>query len=161
MMNRETTVCAPADRAALVRSATQALEAAAEAARRDLDRHAAIYGLSDAKLEIVEVLSRREEHACLCDLGDHLNVTRPNITKLVDGLERVGLVERRPHPGDGRRVQAHLTARGEAVAATALAGRTRADGAAVGGPRRRGPPQRDRPARPGGPRRRPPPGLAS
>lgn len=124
MMNRETTVCAPADRAALVRSATQALEAAAEAARRDLDRHAAIYGLSDAKLEIVEVLSRREEHACLCDLGDHLNVTRPNITKLVDGLERVGLVERLPHPGDGRRVQAHLTQRGEAVAATALAGRT-------------------------------------
>jgi MarR family transcriptional regulator, transcriptional regulator for hemolysin len=123
MMNRETTGCAPADREALVRRATEVLEAAAEGIRRDLDHHAAAYGLSDAKLEVIEVLARREERACLCDLGDHLKVTRPNITKLVDGLQRVGLVERRPHPGDGRRVQAHLTPAGEALAATALAGR--------------------------------------
>jgi DNA-binding MarR family transcriptional regulator len=125
MMNRETTALAPASRAVLARSATEALEALAESIRRELDRHAAAYGLSDAKLEVLEVLACREEHACLCELGDHLNVTRPNVTKLVDGLERAGLVERRPHPGDGRRVQAHLTPSGEALAATGLPGRTR------------------------------------
>ena len=53
-----------------------------------------------------------ERRACLHALGDELGVTRPNVTKLVDGLERGGLVERLPHPSDGRMVHAHLTARG-------------------------------------------------
>ena len=55
---------------------------------------------------------RDERRACLHALGDELGVTRPNVTKLVDGLERGGLVERLPHPSDGRMVQAHLTAAG-------------------------------------------------
>ena len=50
--------------------------------------------------------------ACLHALGDELGVTRPNVTKLVNGLERGGLVERLPHPSDGRMVQAHLTPQG-------------------------------------------------
>jgi DNA-binding MarR family transcriptional regulator len=61
--------------------------------------------------------------ACLFSLGDRLGVTRPNITKLVDGLERQGLVERIPHPVDRRMVQAQLTPEGAAVAAQALPGR--------------------------------------
>ena len=64
-----------------------------------------------------------DRRACLCDLGQHLRVTRPDVTKLVDGLERGGLVERLPHPQDGRMVQAHLTPDGEGVAARALPGR--------------------------------------
>ena len=50
-------------------------------------------------------------------------MTRPNVTKLVDGLERGGLVERLPHPSDGRMVQAHLTPQGLEMAAEALPGR--------------------------------------
>jgi len=50
-------------------------------------------------------------------------VTRPNVTKLVDGLERGGLVERLPHPSDRRMVQAHVTRQGLRVAEEALPGR--------------------------------------
>ena len=123
MMNRETTDPG-GDRAGLARRATDALERVACAASRELDRHAAGYGLSDAKLEVIEALCCRDERcACLHALGDELGVTRPNVTKLVDGLERGGLVERRPHPTDGRMVHAHLTPEGADMAASALPGR--------------------------------------
>jgi DNA-binding MarR family transcriptional regulator len=105
-------------RADLAQRATAALERLACRAGRELDRHAGGYGLSDAKLEVLEVLCCRDERqACLHALGDELGVTRPNVTKLVDGLERGGLVERVPHPRDGRMVQARLTPQGEALPA--------------------------------------------
>jgi DNA-binding MarR family transcriptional regulator len=124
-MNRETTCAGPGSRAALVRDATAALEGMAEALSRELDRHAQAFGLSDAKLELLEVLGCcRGDRTCLFDLGDRLGVTRPNVTKLVDGLERNGFVERMPHPSDRRMVQAHLTGAGHEVAGQALPGRT-------------------------------------
>jgi DNA-binding MarR family transcriptional regulator len=111
-------------RTALARMAVDAVIAVAACAERDLDRHAAEFGISDAKLEVLEVLSCCSgRRACLFSLGDRLGVTRPNITKLVDGLERQGLVERIPHPVDRRMVQAQLTPEGAAVAAQALPGR--------------------------------------
>jgi DNA-binding MarR family transcriptional regulator len=122
-MNPETTV-RRVDRSELARRATEALERVACAAGRQLDRHAGGYGLSDAKLEVLDVLCcRQDRRACLHALGDELGVTRPNVTKLVDGLERTGLVERLPHPSDRRMVQAHVTDQGMAVAADALPGR--------------------------------------
>lgn len=130
MMNRETTCGMAAQdardgRGALVRETTAVLEAMAEIIARQLDRHAAAYGLSDAKLEMLEVLGCcNGDRTCLYDLGDRLGVTRPNVTKLVDGLERGGLVERLPHPADRRMVQAHLTADGRALAGAALPGRS-------------------------------------
>ena len=136
-MNPETTV-RRVDRSELARRATEALERVACAAGRQLDRHAGGYGLSDAKLEVLDVLCcRQDRRACLHALGDELGVTRPNVTKLVDGLERAGLVERLPHPSDRRMVQAHVTEQGMAVAADALPGAQRADGAPVGRARRR------------------------
>ena len=123
MVNPETTLPG-LDRSELARLATEALERAACAAGRELDRHAGGFGLSDAKLEVLEVLCcRQERRACLHALGDELGVTRPNVTKLVDGLERTGLVERLPHPSDRRMVHAHVTDHGMAVAADALPGR--------------------------------------
>jgi DNA-binding MarR family transcriptional regulator len=122
-MNPETTV-RRVDRSELARLATEALERVACVAGRQLDRHAGGYGLSDAKLEVLDVLCcRQDRRACLHALGDELGVTRPNVTKLVDGLERTGLVERLPHPSDRRMVQAHVTDQGMAVAADALPGR--------------------------------------
>jgi DNA-binding MarR family transcriptional regulator len=95
------------------------------AADRRLERHAGGFGLSDAKLEVLEVLSCCDDRrACLHALGDELGVTRPNVTKLVDGLERSGLVERLPHPSDRRMVQAHVTTDGLRVAQRALPGRS-------------------------------------
>lgn len=111
-------------RTTLARMAVDAVIAVAACAERDLDRHAAEFGISDAKLEVLEVLSCCSgRRACLFSLGDRLGVTRPNITKLVDGLERSGLVTRIPHPDDRRMVQAQLTPEGAAVAAHALPGR--------------------------------------
>ena len=122
-MNRETTA-APTSRAELARRASEALDRVACAADRRLERHAGGYGLSDAKLEVLEVLSCcSDRRACLHALGDELGVTRPNVTKLVDGLERGGLVERLPHPSDRRMVQAHVTGDGLQVAERALPGR--------------------------------------
>lgn len=114
-------------RAQIARLATAVMEAVADDLARRLDQHAAVYGLSDAKLEMLEVLGCCAGHrTCLCELGDVLHVTRPNITKLVDGLVRGGLVERLPHPGDKRMVQAHLTDEGAALATVALPGRQEA-----------------------------------
>lgn len=122
-MNRSTTEDEPG-RAELARRAADALERVACVASRERDRHAAGYGLSDAKLEVIEALCCRSERmACLHALGDALGVTRPNVTKLVDGLERGGLVERLPHPTDGRMVHAHLTEQGAELADAALPGR--------------------------------------
>ncbi len=123
MMNPETTPAAA--RAELARRAGEALDRVASVAGRSLDRHAGGYGLSDAKLEVLEVLCCcAERRACLHALGDELGVTRPNVTKLVDGLERGGLVERMPHPSDRRMVQAHITRQGLEVAEEALPGRS-------------------------------------
>lgn len=122
-MNRET-ISGTEPRSDLARRATEALERLACAAGRELDRHARRFGLSDAKLELLEVLGCRDERcACLHTLGDELGVTRPNVTKLVDGLERGGLVQRVPHPSDGRMVHARLTPQGVEVAGEALPGR--------------------------------------
>ena len=122
MMNPETT--AGTSRAELSRRASEALDRVACAADRRLERHAGGFGLSDAKLEVLEVLSCCDDRrACLHALGDELGVTRPNVTKLVDGLERGGLVERLPHPSDRRMVQAHVTTEGLRVAQRALPGR--------------------------------------
>jgi DNA-binding MarR family transcriptional regulator len=123
-MTTDTTEIQEEHRTTFARMAVDAVIAVACAAERDLDRHAAAYGISDAKLEVLEVLSCCSgRRACLYSLGDRLGVTRPNITKLVDGLERSGLVTRMPHPDDRRMVQAQLTPKGAAVAAQALPGR--------------------------------------
>lgn len=122
-MNPET-VDTDERRASLSRLAADTVLAVACAVERDLDRHAGGFGISDAKLEVLELLSCcAGKRACLYTLGDRLGVTRPNITKLVDGLERQGLVERLPHPQDRRMVQAQLTPEGASLAARALPGR--------------------------------------
>jgi long-chain acyl-CoA synthetase len=51
-------------------------------------------------------------------LADLLSVSPPSVTALVDGLAERGLVERRPDPGDRRRVSHAITPAGlEALAA--------------------------------------------
>jgi DNA-binding MarR family transcriptional regulator len=46
------------------------------------------------------------------ELADHLLLSRSGITRLVDRLERQGLVERQPCEDDGRGYYAVLTGRG-------------------------------------------------
>ena len=44
-----------------------------------------------------------------------LNVLPPNLVGLIAALERRGLIERRPHPSDGRAMGVHLTPEGVAL----------------------------------------------
>ena len=48
-----------------------------------------------------------------------LNVLPPNLVGLIATLERRGLIERRPHPSDGRAMGVHLTAAGTVLTAQA------------------------------------------
>lgn len=121
-MNRVTS--SPAFRRAAARQAAAALDDVAGHSARALNRHARAWGLSDAKLAALEVLAGQESGCCcLYDIGDCLGVSRPNVTKLMDGLQREGLVERRPHARDGRMIEAHLTEKGRSILADASPGR--------------------------------------
>lgn len=54
-------------------------------------------------------------------MGARLQVHQTSVTSLVDGLEKLGLAERAPHPTDRRTTLATLTERGAAVAEAATA----------------------------------------
>jgi MarR family transcriptional repressor of emrRAB len=74
------------------------------------------YGLSVAKFNLLIVLNTAPERRLpMSEIGERMSVTCANITKLVDGLERDGLVRRTNLPGDRRVVPAELTAEGEAL----------------------------------------------
>src|SRR4051812_33169237 len=51
----------------------------------------------------------------IAELADAEQVTSPTMTRIVDGLERAALAERRPHPGDGRATLVRATAKGRRV----------------------------------------------
>lgn len=58
----------------------------------------------------------RREPAGVSTLAAHLGTSVSATTRLVDGLETLGWVNRRPDPNDGRRVQLVLSETGEAKA---------------------------------------------
>ncbi len=69
--------------------------------------------LSSGRLSVLMALNAAPDKTmALSDIGDYLVVTRPNITGLVDGLVRDGLVRRSDHPEDRRMILAQLTERG-------------------------------------------------
>src|SRR4051812_43997055 len=49
------------------------------------------------------------------ELAERLQLAQPTVTRAVGALERDGLVEARPAPGDGRSKRLALTAAGEAL----------------------------------------------
>lgn len=59
-------------------------------------------------------------------LADRLDVSRPSVTSLVDGLVKRGLVERRPDQDDRRRIDHVLTDAGREALEAADAGAERA-----------------------------------
>ena len=73
----------------------------------------------DLSLPQYRVLVFLSEHdaAAASALASRLDVTRPTITALVDGLVARGFVQRRPARADRRRVEHHLTADGERILA--------------------------------------------
>ena len=49
------------------------------------------------------------------ELAKTEHVASPTMTRIVDGLERAGLAERRPHPQDGRAILVRASRRGRRV----------------------------------------------
>ena len=49
------------------------------------------------------------------DLADMLHVARPTVTKMLQGMEKSGLVERRPDQADQRLTRVYLTGAGRAA----------------------------------------------
>lgn len=80
--------------------------------RMDADL-AAAHGLTLSDYEVLLYLSHAPEHRLRrVDLAQQVPLTQSGITRLLEGLERSGLVARRSCPEDGRVVYAQLTAAG-------------------------------------------------
>jgi DNA-binding MarR family transcriptional regulator len=79
-----------------------------------LNKHAQKLGLSRAKFSILLILYRTPSgKLSMTDISNQMHVTRTNITKLVDGLENDGFVERIPDPKDRRSSLVALTHKGQ------------------------------------------------
>jgi DNA-binding MarR family transcriptional regulator len=85
-----------------------------------LNEALAPYDLTFARYEALMLLylSRRGSLP-LGKMGARLQVHPTSVTNLIDGLEKLGYVERTPHPTDRRTTLASITARGRDVAARA------------------------------------------
>jgi long-chain acyl-CoA synthetase len=79
---------------------------------RHVEKALADVELSLAQYRVLVFLSEVDS-AMASALASRLDVSRPSITALVDGLAARGLVERRPARDDRRRVEHRLTAAGE------------------------------------------------
>jgi DNA-binding MarR family transcriptional regulator len=70
-------------------------------------------GVSYIRLRLLHALECHADRAMtMSELAKALDITQRRITSLIDALEADGLVERRPHPTDGRSTIAALTKKG-------------------------------------------------
>jgi DNA-binding MarR family transcriptional regulator len=76
-------------------------------------------GLSVPQFRALVFLSQHDE-ASLSALAEHVGLSLPAASRLVDLLVRRQMVERQAHAGDRRRVSLSLTARGRATFQAAL-----------------------------------------
>ena len=79
-------------------------------------------GLSLGEFDVLNTLRRRggEEGTKPTDLARSALITSGAMTSRLDRLERAGLIERRPDPGDRRGVLVQLTEHGERLAEESL-----------------------------------------
>jgi len=70
-------------------------------------------GLSRARYNVLRILYQEPDRRLqMTDIGTGLGVSPTNVTKMVDGLERDGLVRRVRHDDDKRKTWTELTAEG-------------------------------------------------
>lgn len=74
------------------------------------------YGLKQADFSVLALLAHNPG-ATSRQLCATLDILPPNFVSLIAALDRRGLIERHPHPRDGRAVGLHLTEAGRALAA--------------------------------------------
>jgi DNA-binding MarR family transcriptional regulator len=89
---------------------------------RSIDRALRSLGLSFGDFDVINTIRRRADAAGTNprDLAASALVTSGAMTSRLDRLERAGLVERRPDPGDRRAILVRLTPQGKERAVKAL-----------------------------------------
>ncbi|MCC5885493.1 MAG: MarR family transcriptional regulator [Gammaproteobacteria bacterium] len=87
-----------------------ALSRLARSWRRHLDARLAPQGISYARWVTLIYLHRAGEGMQQRELADFMGIEAPTLVRTLDQLERLGLIERRPHPQDRRAKTVHLTA---------------------------------------------------
>jgi DNA-binding MarR family transcriptional regulator len=98
----------PAQRPAL--EALGALRLAGRLMHLNMERWSDRHGLSEGRLQVLFRLRKADNRSlAMADLAASMSVSPRNITGLVDHLEKDGLVERVPDPGDRRSVLARLS----------------------------------------------------
>ncbi len=90
---------------------------AARLMRTRLDERLAPLGLTQAKWLILLYLSRDGGRKPQKELAEIVGVEGPTVVRVLDGLERLGLIERRDQPADRRSKDVCLTPRASELVA--------------------------------------------
>ena len=80
--------------------------------RRTADRLLSGHKLSEATAHPLLILSRRDQALGQGELAEEMGIEGPSLVRLIDLLEKEGLVERRDVPNDRRTKGVWLTAKG-------------------------------------------------
>jgi MarR family transcriptional regulator, transcriptional regulator for hemolysin len=80
-------------------------------ATQAMDKRMRPLGLSQATWRTLFYLDRHGEGITQRALAEYMGIEGPSLVRLLDNLERGGLVERRPSPTDRRANTLHLTAK--------------------------------------------------
>lgn len=74
-----------------------------------LDQRLRETGLTQARWTTLLQIARGGDGLSQARLADHIGVEQPTLARMLDSLEKVGLVERRANPCDRRANTVHLT----------------------------------------------------
>jgi DNA-binding MarR family transcriptional regulator len=74
----------------------------------------AVHGLKQADFSVLSLLAHNPG-ATSRQLCATLDILPPNLVNLITAMDDRGLIERRPHPHDGRAIGLYLTPAGEAL----------------------------------------------
>jgi len=89
--------------------------------RREIDQRVRAFGLTDATWRPLLYLGRMGDGVRQTDLAAALTIEHPSLVRLIDALEREGLVERLEDPDDRRSKRLWMTAAGRATYAQVAA----------------------------------------
>jgi DNA-binding MarR family transcriptional regulator len=104
------------DQSALQRLAGYSLRRAEVAMRQHFTRTLADWDIRGAEYSVL-VLIATNELVTQAELGEALNIKRPNMVSLIERLEKRGLIARKVHEHDRRNHILSLTEKGEALLA--------------------------------------------
>ena len=84
--------------------------------RRMGNRIAGVLGATQQQWAVLDILNEAGVNGLsLSDLGKYLDVTKGNVTGLVDRMERDGLAKRKDDPKDRRVIRAIITPKGKKI----------------------------------------------